>query len=74
MTVKELIKELLKCPQEMDVEIYYDGTPCYIPNFAYQGKSFNGDKDVVVLGQEDNIYNLEGHEKIYFNFNENRND
>ena len=67
MKVKDLVTELLKCPQGMDIELYYDGAPRLVPDFAYLKKADDWKGEVVVLGEYGDIYNLTGDEKIFFN-------
>lgn len=50
VTVAELITALKKCPQDAEIQLYYDGDARLIPNAAFmQG-------DLVVLGEESDIY------------------
>lgn len=67
MKVKDLIEGLLKCPQDMTIKIYYDGSPRLIPDFAYFQAKDDWDQEMVVLGEYEDIYNLDGTEEIYFN-------
>ncbi len=66
MKVKDLIKGLLKCPQDLDIELYYDGSPGPVPDFAYLRPKDEYKDEIVVLGESASIYNLEENEKILF--------
>lgn len=64
MKVSELIENLKKCPQDLDVMMYYDGSPRLDPTFAFLGKDYDG-KKIVVLAELDDVYNYRN-EEVFF--------
>lgn len=72
MTVAELIAQLQKCPQDAEVSLYYDGAPRLTPDFAFLAPAIKwspnwryipGETRLVVIGQKDDIYNLDDDEE-----------
>lgn len=60
VTVAQLIKMLEKAPQNVRIELYYDGGPRLVPNLLYLTKDHDDKKDLLVLGQNDDIYSASG--------------
>lgn len=63
MTVGELIEQLKKCPQDTEIQLYYDGDARLVPNMAFLAPGYQYGCEpkhpLVVLGESDGIYNLD---------------